>query len=313
MLKRTHLQSLSGLFLIVMAEGQETDLIRLLTAPKIATPAPFKPGDDFELWLEKLEFFFEGAGISEDKSKVRHLVNLIPNEYFAVLSSSGLPLSTTLYGTVKKVLVDRFTLDSSPINRRLEFSKRVQGVDESIEAFSEALAKLSSKAFENGEAVKDALLVDQFLKGLRSQELRAKVLCTEFSSFTELVTRAKRLRDAGKIAASLSTESPTCVVESDISKVETELGSLVAENARLIAQLSRQLDELRVSNRQPSRNQGIRNFRCYGCGQLGHRIAQCRKSGRTSRDDRDRPCYKCGKVGHFQRNCPTSNHTSSGN
>ncbi|XP_077640431.1 uncharacterized protein LOC144246498 [Lonchura striata] len=61
----------------------------------------------------------------------------------------------------------------------------------------------------------------------------------------------------------------------------------------------------------------IRSYQCYGCGQLGHKKANCphrSNSWRTRQKRRAVPvvgsCYRCGKPGHFAKQCKSKFHAN---
>ncbi|XP_053835419.1 uncharacterized protein LOC128808402 isoform X1 [Vidua macroura] len=61
----------------------------------------------------------------------------------------------------------------------------------------------------------------------------------------------------------------------------------------------------------------LRSYQCYGCGQLGHRKANCpHRSNSLGTCQKWRPvpvvgnCYRCGKRGHFAKQCKSKFHAN---
>ena len=73
----------------------------------------------------------------------------------------------------------------------------------------------------------------------------------------------------------------------------------------------------RDNNTSSTTSSQKRNFKCYSCGDFGHRSSECTKgkicyscneTGHIARDCKNpkqgRTCHYCKKEGHLSRNCP---------
>ena len=268
-------------------------------------PDKFKTGDDFQLFTKRMDLFFAAADVrSTVQKRVSILLNL-SEDCFRIAESVSLDdESEEGFKAYMEKLILLFERNQNPVERRFNFSRRVQLPGESVDNFAIALRELASKcSFSINEV--NGRLNDQFIAGVTDKSLQCKLLQDPLASLEESLVVARRY-EAAKSAQATITEN--VVARQEIKTVTTgkecfnchEVGHL-AKNCRF----------------NDSRGQGPtgaapNTYLCFNCGRKGHLARFCRfpkqevmyqDSRRRAIPDKSKLCYVCDKPGHVARNC----------
>ena len=152
------------------------------------------------------------------------------------------------------------------VAERHKFRSRKQNADETIDAYLTSLRELV-KTCEFG-ALEDEMLRDQIVEKCCSKQLRERLLAQEELHLAKTLRIARSSESAIKEARLLSGHE----TKDDIINID-RLSNLDKRN----------------------RNYNSENFKCYRCGGVGHKPADCRAISMK--------CYNCQRLGHFARVC----------
>ena len=122
----------------------------------------------------------------------------------------------------------------------------------------------------------------------------------ETSFYAKMQTHLKRVLNQAR----LETESYDMMVQH--LEREMELNGLLAPNETNITGVH----QIKVQETQQAPNPPKPTGSCYGCGQPGHVVKNCRKVAREARNRGNRvpnkivdPCETCGKKSHSTQDC----------
>ncbi|KAF6199947.1 hypothetical protein GE061_006245 [Apolygus lucorum] len=151
--------------------------------------------------------------------------------------------------------------------------QRVQGNSEDVAAFAADVESLARRAMPTEDA-REAVAVEQFLNGLRSQRVRELVISSDPSTLREAVTRAATL-EAGLFSGRLQPVRSTTFEDEKSSirqLVNEQVERFLAPSEPAIAE-----DEMicrLVREELQKRRAGLK---CFKCGKLGHFRWECKE------------------------------------
>lgn len=139
------------------------------------TIEPFRKGNSFTEWAERLDYFFIVNKVPEADKKAHFIALSGPSVYteLKLVFPNGL-LNTATYNEVISKLKARFDKIDSDLIQRLKFNGRIQQPNESLEDFVLAL-KLQAEFCSFG-TFKESAIVDRIISGVRDVELRKKLI-----------------------------------------------------------------------------------------------------------------------------------------
>ena len=131
--------------------------------------------DDFKLYVEQLEHFFNANDVEELK-KVSIFISAIGNKTYKLLRNLLLPTmpSACTYEKLKDTLKYHFKPVSIIIDERFHFHRRNQTSGESVSQYLVELRRLASTC-EFG-AFLDEALRDRFVCGLSNENIQKRLL-----------------------------------------------------------------------------------------------------------------------------------------
>uniref|UniRef100_A0A5S6QWK9 RNA-directed DNA polymerase n=1 Tax=Trichuris muris TaxID=70415 RepID=A0A5S6QWK9_TRIMR len=259
-------------------------------AGHIALPALSSTTENVGLWFERMEDYFELTETPPQK-KMPLLKFYLDDTLRQVLPALGVSSSDD-YESARSKLLSYLGGEKDPRIVRGQFFSRIQKAQEKTSAYMMELRRLSMSAFPQ-IAVKerDALVIDQFVRGLSSKAIKAAVVRA----------RCKSAEEALQVA--------TCE-ESDlhvIHEVTANVWSLETREQQppgrsgAPAEISELADSVLDTMEQRSRTTSKQNS--SGHGGIQH--------GTDKSVSKDMVCFNCGGRGHRKKDC-SSPRTNAG-
>lgn len=255
--------------------------------------------NDFDSYLERLEYFFQANDIEDDK-KVSSFLTIIGDVLFKKLK--GLIHPKKFKDFTFKQLTDVMKKHYKPkvidIYERFQLRKRTQKEGESISDFVSSLKTLASSCNYSEEVLKVNLL-ETFVVGLRDESTQSKLLSMDDLTFDEAVKTAAAREVAAREAHEMSQRQSQNV--GHISSVKSKSYSQKKKVSKSFGSSNAPTGASMQSTPKVT-NSGLRSSQatstsvnpCFGCG-ARHNRSECPFKGAT--------CFLCKKVGHIQKVC----------
>ena len=192
------------------------------------------------------------------------------------------PLDLEDYGAIKAALERRFDPAEKENLYRVEFRSRTKRKSETVSEYGFALNRLAASAYPRmPPEAKETIVIDQFVCGLPSRELRRHVqfrhpstvheaiaLASEFESFEDRF-EGRKPENEDRLKHHDSVRSINQDKESGIEKAFRVLSD------KLTAEMKK-LSEALESSCRTEKKGGKTDIVCYRCGEKGHISRQCR-------------------------------------
>ena len=292
-------------------EGPTEEQSRL-TFSLFRRPEKYRIGEDFSLFIKKLNLYFEAIGLTDNKQRRYVLLFNLSEDAFRLAESIDLPESND-WETFVDCLKTLFERNQTGTEKRYSFHKRVQQPDESVDSFALTLRELGSKCGFNGEEYNHHL-VDQFILGLRDRSTQNKLLQEPPVDLDAALFVARRFGAANSTMKKLKVEH--FEASQSVRSVGSRTASKVCFSCNGYGHVSRECPTRRkaVSGRSSAKNF---NVVCYNCKQSGHLARNCLThnpshdkqvlNGKFAEPQFERKtivCFNCGEIGHISRVCP---------
>lgn len=272
------------------------------------TLEPFRKGNSFGDWVERLGFFFDMNKIP-DEEKRAHFITLsgpiIFRELKLLYPNSN--LAEVPYEEMITKLKARLDKTESDLVQRLKFNVRIQQPDESLEDF--VLSVKLQAEFCNFENFKKMAIRDRIVAGIRDRALQQRLLNEEkltLETAEKLIATWEIARNNAKNMDYGNTADQIASMKAK-SFPGSRLNNLAA-TLQLAARTNR-------GNRDDERNRGPVKSRLghapYQRGQWKSKQWQSRR--RSDQEERNRSstrpdysqivCDFCGVQGHIRRKC----------
>jgi len=261
-------------------------------------PAKFNGKND---WRDYLDHF---SAVAEWNAWTYHDMGLqlaisLTDEAREVLGS----LSTTQKHDYD-CLVDALTRRFSPDGRESQYSLQLMNhscqQNEDVTSYGHTIRRLAIKAYP-GQNVDEKWLVDMYIRGLPSQEMKRHVYLSKPLNLSEAINSAVTYEAFDRPINDKSDrfrkpKVPIAPIQSDSVKdkkhanTEVSIPSNCDQLTDMLTQLSRAVTDLgkNMSNLQ------------------GHSANQ------SNRRNFDIECFKCHEKGHYARSCPTNSNQNRG-
>ena len=245
----------------------------------VQTPDPFDWGGGlFDVWIMRLERYFNAAGIDGDEKKVHYLVYLCGEkgeELFQTFSLTD--EQRKVYDRVKQEFRKFFKPKEHKIMNRGFFNQRVQGPDEDIESFIADCYRLHP-ACQYPAGIAEELLRDRIAVGVNSPALREKLTTNENLKLNSCVAIIRQWYSSQKLS----------------NELQSRLSGTTATAAAVRGK--RHQNPPKSSKHDKNKRESTQsNSRCYRCGKEKHRKSDCPAIKAT--------CNRCKKKGHYAEMC----------
>ena len=286
--------------------GDESKLITnkssCLTPPKVVGIVghigPYDPKSmEWSTYKGRFTFYLQANSITDAALKRATLLTIIGDSAYRMLADLHLPdeLSTVAFDTLITDLDSSYGKKVSKLASRVRFQSISQHEGQSVDEY---LAELRHSSIDCGFGDQlDNRLKDQFVVGLKSDQIKRKLLEDEDKSLADTVKRARDLELVNKESVS-SKPAQT----SSFSAHQVHRGSGFNQFMPRVSQ-PRQNQSSRFPSQQSSSNQPQP---CYRCGTSGHQSYQCEYLTKGF------ICFNCQKIGHRSSMCfQPQRHTRS--
>ena len=190
-----------------------------------------------------------------------------------------------------------------PVNEiyaRYKLNSRKQTESEGLDTYIQDLHRLSKDCnFKDvtAEQHRQGYVRDSFVSGIRSKEIRQKLLEDTSLSMEQVFDRARTLRTAHTNAESFSSSSFSPVASTTVNPLNNTNNQF-----ELTMGTDDTLHELETSLAATYPQQNSQS--CFHCGHPRHATrSQCPAKGYK--------CQICGKIGHWERVCQSSKRTNN--
>jgi hypothetical protein len=204
------------------------------------------------------------------------------------------------YSDLKNALSQRFSPAERETSYRCDFRNRRRRVGESAADYGYVLRRLASRAFPTfPPEMRESLIVEQYVTGLGSQELkryvqfshpttldRAISLALEFESFEGTQDSIKKHRDTEKssIRAIVTPKANDSDNHVDINNLEKSIEQIVRKTLSTFMEKKHES----VDDNKTTHSTTSRNIKCFNCKQHGHISRNCPLKQQREPENRQR-------------------------
>ncbi|KAF6201964.1 hypothetical protein GE061_004360 [Apolygus lucorum] len=218
-------------------------------------PMPFSGSEDWESYFLQFSAIAERNGW-DDSAKAAASTSVLSGTAREVLAQVG---SVYTYDRLVKALEARFGFRHQEQRFMTLLMSRVQDSNEDISTFHQALQTLARRALLEISHGTESMLVHLFVRGLRDQSLREKVLTVGPKSMDEAISVALRLETVQQIKPHAIRQLETTIQEQE--NVSRAVQPTVPDRVQAVPRQQRF-----VWPRSPV---------CWRCGLVGHLARVC--------------------------------------
>ena len=247
----------------------------------------FNPdSEDIESYLERLQEYFIAYDIkSETETAAKRraiLLTSIGSNVYRVLKDLSYPdaPNTKTFDQLATLLRSHYKPTRLKVAERYRFHSASQRPGQSIIDFVRELKRLAGTCEFTNEQLNDSLR-DRFICGLRSEQIKRKLLSTNFT-FQEAVDTAIAQETAQKDVRDLGSNSQS---ENPASVNKVKRDNLSSRNRTSAP------DRRHGKNDKQTQPTGVKQ-RCFRCGLTNHSSDNCKY--------KNSECFRCHKTGHLQ-------------
>uniref|UniRef100_A0A8D8RVU1 CCHC-type domain-containing protein n=1 Tax=Cacopsylla melanoneura TaxID=428564 RepID=A0A8D8RVU1_9HEMI len=260
--------------------------------------------ESFHQYVERFENFCKLKQITDTQVKKLTLLNSIGPVLYERTKCLVAPKS--IEETTFKDVVDTLKATLSPTPNKLVSQHRllcrVQGTENLSEYVTE-LQKLVSECKFNctcGKSVSDLLLIAQFIRGIKDNSIREKLLQEDSSDFKTILQKAFAYEaskiDANEVGQSTSSSSSAASATHHISRSKHHSNSNQFSRNQSMSR-KRSVSHSRTSRSKLNYSDLGINDVCVRCGRNNHLSRDCRVNPSKLK------CNSCHKKGHVSKVC----------
>ena len=157
-------------------------------------PGPYTPGSSFKYWLMIFETYLKIRQVTDEALKVQLLICEIGGVAYEALEGllRGERADSRSYADLVSILTNHYTPKLLTLGERFKLLSLVQKEGQSLADFYGALAHAARTCeFKSVKEVEDCMITMAFLKGLRNESTRVRLLEKEGSRSAELLSSAQ--------------------------------------------------------------------------------------------------------------------------
>ena len=256
--------------------GQNNQQAPAALARPVIVPKPFaaRIGDDWNDWLSSFESACVVNGYA-DGDRIRFMGALVEGTAGQIFRTTQAANQNATYPQLCGLLANHFEPPQQSQLHETQLRARVKLPNETQAAYASSLRSLASRAFPAGGQIVNRIVLQQFIDGQPTPELRLQLSTNRPATLDDAVQRAITITTAYQVEAlrNGTTRVQETVAAATNNAPQTEQAQLIA----VLQRLEQKLDTLTMGQQPPLR----RSYR-----------------------DTDRRCYVCNEPGHFARNCP---------
>ena len=166
-------------------------------------PEKYKIGDDFDLFVKKLELYFEAVELTDEKKRRFASLFNLSEDAFRLAESVEFTEGDNAYKTWTERLKVLFERSQTATEKRYNFHQHVQHPGESVNVCALALREAGAKCGFSGDEYANKL-VDQFILGLNDRTTQAKLLQNPPSNLDDALKIARRFEAANATMQTLA-------------------------------------------------------------------------------------------------------------
>ncbi|XP_072144400.1 uncharacterized protein [Dermacentor andersoni] len=246
-------------------------------ATNLGTPRFDENQDKWDIYLTRLEVFFEANDIKTDDKKRALLVSMLSTKTVGVLAGQCAPqkVNALSYKDALTILNNHYAPKTNEVAASYEFFTRDQAASESVRDYVVELRKLADNCHFGASL--DRLLRDRIVCGIRNRAVQQTLL-----DKTELT-----LAQAETIAISAETAA---LEVSAMTRLDNEAAVCT------VASKSRRYQTFTKDKQS--------HTECARCGNYDHEASDCLH--------KKEQCFRCRKTGHFARKCRSQSGLRAG-
>lgn len=254
---------------------------------------PFKKGaESFTTYLQRLDNYCSLNDTPEDK-KILVLLNCLSPEDYELLVRLTLPKSPKekTFQELVKLLTEQKDPPPNVIVERYRFGQCVQLEGDNIATYKANLKQASRFCdFNCPECKKNILdmhLLTQFIRGLKDNDIREKLLLEKDLTFEKAVAFAVTIESTKTDSSSMTAGASAPAELSHINQLRTSRKSVPKQNKPTTANSISPNESVPRNSERP---------KCTHCGWKNHKAIDCKY--------KDSICKICSKKGHIAPICP---------
>lgn len=246
-------------------------------ATNLGNPTFDENQDKWDIYLTRLEAFFEANDIKTDDKKRAHLVSTLSTKTVGILAGHSAPrkVNDLSYKEALTFLNDHYAPKCNEVAASYKFFARDQAANESVRDYVVELRKLADKC--NFGTSLDRMLRDRIVCGIRNRAVQQ-----------------------------------TLLERTVLTLAQAEMIATAAETAALeVSAMTRPDNEAAVCSvaRKSRRYQSFTKDKqihtdCARCGNYDHEASDC--------PHKREQCFRCRKTGHFARKCRSQSGLRAG-
>lgn len=262
----------------------------------------FEPNsDDWNLYHEMLEHYFNAQGINEEDIKKSVLINFIGTNSYAALRDLCAPTlpGAKSYVELCELMASHFSPTIIIYHERKKFYGAIKRSDEFISDFVIRLKGLASKCKFGADF--NQILRDKFVTSMEERILERLCEESEHLTFENAIKIALRIECQTKIRRNHNREADV-----NFLKNESNMGDLSDEDVHFMnrnskrnynsnGQKSNWSKNSYAGNGTKQQGSSTDNPKCIHCGGKKHKSSDCLYKNAT--------CYRCKQIGHIATIC----------